>query len=118
MIKHVNERQEMFENGAVKNIRAMENEMVELFKNDPAKAEKRINEISNRCTKEVCNAWNNLYEYLLVKYNDGNIKKEKNGKFLKTDTQIPQCEFPDQPEYPAKWYKIIVDDCGNNIQEK
>lgn len=118
MIKHVNERQEMFENGAVKNIRAMENEMVELFKNDPAKAEKRINEISNRCTKEVCNAWNNLYEYLLVKYNDGNIKKEKNGKFLKTDTQIPQCEFPDQPEYPAKWYKIIADDCGNNIQEK
>ena len=118
MIKHVNEQQHKYEFGAVKNIREMENDMVKLFKDDPAKAQKRINDISNRCTQEVCNAWNHLFEYLLVKYNDGNIKVEKNGKFAKTDTKIPQCEFPEQPNYPDKWYKIIVDDCGNNIQEK
>ena len=118
MIKHVNEQQHKYEFGAVKNIREMENDMVKLFKDDPAKAQKRINDISNRCTQEVCNAWNHLFEYLLVKYNDGNVKKEKNGKFAKTDTKVPQCEFPEQPRYPDKWYKIIVDDCGKNIQEK
>ena len=118
MIKHVNEQQQKYEFGAVKNIREMENDMVKLFKDDPAKAQNRINEISNRCTQEVCNAWNHLFEYLLVKYNDGNVKKEKNGKFAKTDTKVPQCEFPEQPKYPEKWYKIIVEDCGKNIQEK
>ena len=118
MIKHVNEQQHKYEFGAIKNIREMEKEMVELFRNDPAKAQKRINDISTRCNQEFCNAWNHLFEFLLVKYNEGNVKVEKNGKFAKTNTRIPQCESPEHPNYPDKWYKIIVDDCGKNIQHK
>ena len=34
-------------------------------------------------------AWRKLGEYLLVKYMDGNIKKEKDGKFLQNDKHIP-----------------------------
>ena len=34
-------------------------------------------------------AWKKLSEYLLVKYMDGNIKKEKDGKFLQNDFHIP-----------------------------
>lgn len=34
-------------------------------------------------------AWKKLGEYLLVKYMDGNIKKEENGKFLQNDHKIP-----------------------------
>lgn len=118
MIKHVKERQDLFEFGAVKNIRNIEKEMVDLFNSDPGKALSRINAISNTYTQEICSAWNQLYEYLLVKYNDGNIKKEKDGKFLKTNTVKPQAEFPDQPAYQDKWYKAIVNDCGSNIKEK
>ena len=59
-----------------------------------------------------------VFIYLLVKYNDGNIKKEENGKFKVSDTMIPQCEFPDQPRYREEWYKMIVDDCGKNIEAK
>lgn len=118
MIKHVRERQDLFEFGAVKNIRAMEREMIDLFQNDPEKAQIRINTISNMYVNEICSEWNKLYQYLLVKYNDGNVKKEKDGKFLKTNTRKPQPEFPDQPVYPEKWYKTIVDDCGKNIELK
>lgn len=118
MIVHVKQFQDMFEFGAVKNIREMENDMIILFKNDPNAAQRRINEISNRYTEEICATWNKLYEYLLVKYNDGNIKKEKDGKFMITNTMNPQCAFPDQPDYSDKWKRIIVDDCGKNIQAK
>jgi dipeptidase len=34
-------------------------------------------------------AWKKLGEYLLVKYMDGNIKKEKDGKFLQNELHIP-----------------------------
>lgn len=34
-------------------------------------------------------AWKKLGEYLLVKYMDGNIKKEKDGKFLQNEFHIP-----------------------------
>lgn len=34
-------------------------------------------------------AWKKLFEYLLVKYMDGNIKKEKDGKFMQNEFHIP-----------------------------
>ena len=34
-------------------------------------------------------AWKKLGEYLLVKYMDGNIKREKDGKFVQNDSKIP-----------------------------
>jgi dipeptidase len=34
-------------------------------------------------------AWKKLGEYLLVKYMDGNIKREKDGKFLQNELHIP-----------------------------
>jgi dipeptidase len=34
-------------------------------------------------------AWKKLGEYLLVKYMDGNIKKEKDGKFMQNEFHIP-----------------------------
>jgi hypothetical protein len=34
-------------------------------------------------------AWKKLGEYLLVKYMDGNIKREKDGKFLQNEYKIP-----------------------------
>ncbi len=118
MIVPIKAKQQEFENAFVKDIQNMEGEMKSLFANNPAKAQERINQYSNNKAQEVCTAWNHLFEYLLVKYNDGNVKKEKDGKFLKTNAVKPQCESPAHPTYPDKWYKIIVDDCGNNIQAR
>ena len=77
-----------------------------------------LNDYSNTAAKSVCKEWNNLFIYLLVKYHDGNVKKEENGKFKVSDTKIPQCAFPDQPKYREEWYKMIVNDCGKNIEAK
>ena len=50
----------------------------------------------------------------MVKYIDGNIKKEKDGKFERTEYGLPA--DPIQPEYPEWGYKIIVDRTGNHIK--
>ncbi|MEG1556250.1 MAG: C69 family dipeptidase [Bacteroidales bacterium] len=118
MIVHIKYKQAHLESSAVNAIKAMEPEMVELYKNNPTKAQQRINQFSNNRTEMVCNEWNKLFEYLLIKFNDGNIKKEKDGKFIKTDTKVPQCEFPDQPAYSEKWYKMIIKDAGDNLLYK
>ena len=72
-----------------------------------------INRASNKMAKRMMRRWNQLDQYLLVKYIDGNIKKEKDGKFLRTDTGM--AAFPDQPEYPAYFYKAIVEDHGDIV---
>ena len=68
-----------------------------------------VNEATN-----VTERWKKLGQYLLVKYIDGNIKKEKNGKFERTEYGLPA--DPIQPEYPEWWYKIIVDRTGNHFK--
>lgn len=118
MIQHVQELQNSLEGSFVTEIKKMESKMVELYKNDPAQAQREVTAYSHQVCRKVCEAWDRLYEYLLVKYNDGNVKKEQNDKFMKTNAAVPQCEAPDHPAYPEKWYKMIVDDCGSNIINK
>ncbi|MBO7647066.1 MAG: C69 family dipeptidase [Bacteroidales bacterium] len=118
MIKHVNAKQDYWENRFIDETNKLSNKLADLCKSDPEKARVELNKYSAQAATDVVNEWNRLFEYLLVKYHDGNVKKEENGKFKTNGTANPQVVFPDQPEYPQKWYKMIVDDCGKNIQAK
>jgi hypothetical protein len=118
MIKHVNEKQAFWEGKFVKDIDGMSEKMKELCMKNPDAARKQLNAYSTRATHDVCQDWNRLFEYLLVKYHDGNVKKEENGKFQTNGTEKPQCAFPEQPRWPDNWYRMIVNDCGDNIKAK
>lgn len=48
-----------------------------------------LTNFSNSQAENSTAAWKKLGEYLLVKYMDGNIKKEANGKFLQNEFHIP-----------------------------
>lgn len=76
----------------------------------------RLNEFSNTQAKRMMQEWRRLDHYLLVKYIDGNIKKEENGKFQRSETG--QAVFPDQPQYPAWFYQMIVKDHGDILIQK
>lgn len=75
-----------------------------------------LNRFSNNQASYMMKEWTNLDHYLLVKYIDGNVKKEKDGKFQRTETG--NAAFPDQPSYPQWFYKQIVEDHGNVVIEK
>lgn len=65
---------------------------------------------ANGMTKE----WKKLSQYLIVKFIDGNIKKEKDGVFERTETGMPV--GPNQPGYPEWWKKVIVDGTGDHLK--
>ncbi len=58
--------------------------------------------------------WKKLSQFLIVKFMDGNIKKEKDGVFERTETGI--CPGPDQPGYPEWWKRVIVDGTGDHLK--
>ncbi len=51
-------------------------------------------------------AWKKLGEYLLVKYMDGNIKKEKDGKFVQNQYKIPTSII--RAGYPEEYLRQMV----------
>ena len=58
--------------------------------------------------------WKKLSQYLIVKFIDGNIKKEKDGVFERSETGMPV--GPSQPGYPEWWKKVIVDSTGDHLK--
>ncbi|MBQ0016367.1 MAG: C69 family dipeptidase [Bacteroidales bacterium] len=75
-----------------------------------------LNDFSGRQAAKMMKDWKWLDQFLLVKYIDGNIKHDDNGVFKRD--QYGHAEWPDQPEYPAWFYKQIVEDHGDVIIEK
>ncbi|MEI8115129.1 MAG: C69 family dipeptidase [Bacteroidia bacterium] len=58
--------------------------------------------------------WKKLSQFLIVKFMDGNIKKEKNGVFEHTETGMSP--MPNQPGYPDWWKKVIVEGTGDHLK--
>jgi len=80
------------------------------------KARAFITEFSVNEANNMTARWKQLGHYLLVKYMDGNIKREKDGKFERTDTGLAPA--PLQPGYPEWWYKAIVNSTGDHFKVK
>lgn len=54
-----------------------------------------------------------LGDYLLVKYLDGNVKKEKDGRFERTSDGMPV--YPAFPGYDERYYRNIVKETGEHF---
>ena len=66
--------------------------------------------------QELENSYNNRGEYLLVKYMDGNVKKEENGQFKQNGYGLS--EYPDFPGYDEDYYRSIVKSAGDRLKVK
>jgi dipeptidase len=65
-----------------------------------------LTNFSNAQAETSTTAWQKLGEYLLVKYMDGNIKKEANGKFLQNEFHIPPSII--RAGYPEEYLRNAV----------
>ncbi|WP_255297350.1 hypothetical protein [Anaerophaga thermohalophila] len=57
-----------------------------------------------------------LGQFLMVKYLDGNIHPEKDGKFLRNDYGKPHP--PEFPGYDEEYYRNVVKDAGEKLKMK
>ncbi len=114
MIKDIRREQANLEGMFIKEVVHVDNRI----KN--AKNAEEIIELTTNFSLEkadqMMKAWKGLSEFLLVKYIDGNIKKETNGRFEESPYRKGQCVFPEQPKYSQRWYEMIVKDHGEVIK--
>jgi dipeptidase len=115
MIKDVKKVQNSLENKFVSFVPVVDKAAEMLLKSSgESEARKFITEYSVNEANNMTRDWKKLGQYLLVKYIDGNIKKEKDGKFERTETGMPV--MPSQPGYPEWWLKAIVKSTGDHFK--
>ena len=69
---------------------------------------------SATASQRYLKAYKQLGDYLLVKYLDGNVKKEKDGRFVRTPEGM--CASPDFPGYDERYYRSIVNETGDHLK--
>lgn len=87
MMSDIKKKQQELEAGFEKELPRIEREAVKM---NEAHARKYLTEYSVNAAEATTRAWEKLGEFLLVKFLDGNIKREENGRFLKTPYGHPQ----------------------------
>ena len=87
--------------------------ITELPSMDAATARQRLNAHSADASKRYVKRYKDLGDYLLVKYMDGNIKREKDGKFERTPEGMPVS--PIYGGYDERYYRSIADQTGDHL---
>lgn len=105
--------QKQLESSYISEAEKTDAEAVKLYEDDVWKARDYLTEYSLKTAQNTFTQWKQLSEYLLVKYIDGNIKKERDGEFARTETGYPV--MPSQPGYSEKWKKAVIQDTGDKL---
>lgn len=92
----------------------VEKKAQELYAQNPQAAVKYLNDYSVREAQQMLARWNQLFEFMVVKYNDMIIKPtDKNGTFKKTPYGLGAT--PVRPGYPEKFAKQLVKQSGDKF---
>lgn len=86
---------------------------LKLWETNPNAANEFLTDYSVNMANSTVQRWQELSNWLLVKYIDGNIKKEKDGKFIQNPWGYPVS--PSQPGYPDSWKKSVIENTGDKL---
>lgn len=88
----------------------------DMYAKNPEEAVKFLTWYSTTEANRSTARWKQLGEYLVVKYIDGNVKKEVNGKFMQNGYGLSAS--PNFPGYDETYYRSIVKSAGERLKVK
>lgn len=86
-----------------------------LFEREPARARELLTDYSTAVAAATVARWEDLFRYLLVKYIDGNVKKERDGRFERNEWGFPKP--PAHPGYPESWKRRVAEETGEKLRQ-
>ncbi|MGB4329837.1 MAG: dipeptidase, partial [Tenuifilum sp.] len=87
---------------------------LKLWENNSNLAIEFLTDYSVNTANSTVQKWSELSNWLLVKYIDGNVKKETDGQFLRNPWGYPVS--PAQPGYREEWLRTIINETGNKFK--
>ena len=114
MMEDVRKVQTELEEKFITEVATIDAAAIALNEANPEMARELVTNYSSKMGDYTVQRYKELGQFLLVKYIDGNIKKEENGEFLRSEDGYPL--GPDQPGYSEQWKEAVVKDAGKNLK--
>ncbi len=112
-IPDVRKKQQELENQYSTWVEAIDAGALLLYKKNPDLAAGFLTAFSHNTSNNLLNEWRELGNFLLVKYLDGNVKHERDGKFLRNPYGFPLS--PIHPDYPDEWKRRLIEETGEKF---
>ena len=116
MIDDIRKVQKTIEDNFEQNMANVEAEAMKLYKESPNLVVPYLTKYSHSVAEYATAEYKKLGEYLLVKFLDGNRKKEENGQFKRNEGGLPV--QPYFPGYNEEYLRSIVKDAGEHLKVK
>ena len=89
---------------------------MKLYQQDPGKARDFLTRYTEMTAKDAVDSWKKLGEFLIVRYNDGAVKRVKDGRIVPPETG--NCAPLDRPGYGQEFLKELVKATGSRYEVK
>ena len=94
----------------------VESTALKLYQEDPAKAKAFLTDYTSMTAQTAVESWKKLGEFLVVRYNDGAVKRVQNGKLVRPATG--NTSPLDRPGYTQEFLKELVKATGDRYKCK
>ena len=91
-----------------------EKEALDLYKKSPEQAVQFLTKYSEKQAQYAFEKWKKLGEFLVIKYMDGVVRKEKDGEFIRNEHGKPSS--PQRVGYPKDFYERVVKETGDKYK--
>lgn len=89
---------------------------MKLYQQDPLKARDFLTRYTAMTAKDAVDSWKKLGEFLIVRYNDGAVKRVKNGRIVPPETG--NCAPLDRPGYSQEFLQELIKATGDRYKMK
>lgn len=104
------------ENARIAETEAIDKTAIYLIKENPGFVQEFLTNYSVNTANSLFEKWKRLDEYLLVKYIDGNTKKQNpDGSFMNNGHSPVIPPSPDFPGYSESWKRAVKKDAGHRL---
>lgn len=113
VIDQVRDKQLALHQDFERRLPAVDSAAAALLASDPAAARRLLTDFSCPAADSMVMAWRDFGNYLLVKYLDGNVKRESDGDFERNAHGFPVS--PRHPAHREEWLRAIVGAEGGTL---
>ena len=110
---YVHEFQQELEKKYVQYTGMIDEQAKEIYKNDKDKAIELVSDFSIDNANTLVHNWKRFYQFLFMKYMDGNIKQTNGRHFKDNGTGVVKLT---QPGYGEEWYKKLIEETDDKFK--
>jgi dipeptidase len=97
-------------------VKIIDQQAAELYKQNPAAATDFLTCYSAFTGNKLVADWKAFYQYLFMKYMDGNVKNAEGRKLLDNGNGKNIPKAPKQPGYGKEWERIMIQGTGDRLK--